>query len=248
MGMSKIHYRLIEVLQKYPDGIRISDIRIELKLKTDEQIQLGRRIRELDKFYSITRKGKGVDTLYVFIGKKENPIIEKQIDKTTRARIIHRDGYRCQMCGKTPSEDKIKLQIDHRIPQGWGGSSEESNLWTLCSECNSGKKNYFDTITDPDVRKAIIHGEIWVRLGELLKSKQGEFVPKEILSTVAFSHDDWERRLRELKTLGWDYIVRKRKEGSKVLTEYKLIKWTEWPEKVSEQIHQQVTSKKRKTI
>lgn len=246
IAMAEIHKRLIELLKQHPEGIKISDIRIELNLKTNEQTQLPRRIRELDQENIIERKGQGVDTLYVFIREKEVLNDVKKVDKTTRARIIHRDGYRCQMCGKTPSEDGVKLQIDHRIPQDWGGSSEDSNLWTLCAECNSGKKNYFDTITDPDVRKSMLNSEIWVRLGELLKAKNGEFVPKEILAIVAFSHDDWERRLRELRLIKWDYEVMKRKQGNKVFVSYRLTKWAEWPDDVGDTIRELDPSRNKK--
>ena len=52
--------------------------------------------------------------------------------------ILKRDNYRCVLCGKG-SEDNVKLEVDHIIPVSEWGRTEESNLRTLCRECNRGK-------------------------------------------------------------------------------------------------------------
>ena len=62
-----------------------------------------------------------------------------------RERIFERDNFICQMC---KSEGKLKAVelhgpnhgiCDHIIPMSKGGTSDESNLQTLCQECDSIK-------------------------------------------------------------------------------------------------------------
>lgn len=66
-------------------------------------------------------------------------------DKTTKPEnpflwVFLRDGFRCQICGKTPA-DGVKLHADHIYPISKGGTSDEENLITLCGDCNCGKSD-----------------------------------------------------------------------------------------------------------
>ena len=54
---------------------------------------------------------------------------------STRQRILSRDGFACQCCGRIGAGH----EVDHRIPLEQGGSNEDSNLWLLCHECHSAK-------------------------------------------------------------------------------------------------------------
>lgn len=65
---------------------------------------------------------------------------DRRINLRLRFKIFARDGYRCVVCGRDPT-DGIKLQVDHIKPFSKGGTTEESNLATLCNECNAGKSN-----------------------------------------------------------------------------------------------------------
>ena len=56
-----------------------------------------------------------------------------------RFKILKRDGYRCQLCGRSTIRDAVKLYVDHRIARANGGGDEDENLWTLCQDCNLGK-------------------------------------------------------------------------------------------------------------
>lgn len=56
--------------------------------------------------------------------------------------IFTRDGYRCVFCGRTPSEDGVKLVLDHWKPVTLGGKTELSNLLTTCVRCNLVKNNH----------------------------------------------------------------------------------------------------------
>ena len=67
-------------------------------------------------------------------------VSRKRINKHLRVQILARDGYRCRMCGRT--QEVVALHIDHVVALADGGTDEESNLATLCAECNLGKAAY----------------------------------------------------------------------------------------------------------
>lgn len=62
--------------------------------------------------------------------------------------VFFRDNYKCVECGAS-NKDSI-LHIDHIIPVSKGGDNIESNLQTLCKECNLAKR---DTIWDQKLTK-----------------------------------------------------------------------------------------------
>jgi len=53
--------------------------------------------------------------------------------------VMKRDKFRCCICGRTV-EDGVKLEVDHKFPKSKGGTNDPDNLWTLCFDCNRGKK------------------------------------------------------------------------------------------------------------
>lgn len=63
-----------------------------------------------------------------------------KMSKTLRYKILERDKFECQICGRT-AKDGVKLHIDHIIPISKGGKTIESNLRTLCEDCNLGKSD-----------------------------------------------------------------------------------------------------------
>jgi len=52
-----------------------------------------------------------------------------------RKKVLDRDGYKCQKCGKEDTE----LHVHHRIPISRGGNHKLSNLITLCSSCHENQ-------------------------------------------------------------------------------------------------------------
>jgi hypothetical protein len=61
-------------------------------------------------------------------------------DLTLRFRVMRRDSFRCQACGRSPAVDAgVQLHVDHIAPWSKGGKTTESNLQTLCEQCNLGK-------------------------------------------------------------------------------------------------------------
>lgn len=72
------------------------------------------------------------------VGKRRSKVPPK-----LRYFIFKRDKFKCVRCGRT-SNDGFPLEIDHVIPVSKGGSNDQVNLQTLCSECNLGKSNSTD--------------------------------------------------------------------------------------------------------
>lgn len=65
-----------------------------------------------------------------------------KLNAALRFSIMKRDGFRCQICGRDASEDNsVRLQVDHIIPVARWGRTIESNLQTLCRDCNIGKND-----------------------------------------------------------------------------------------------------------
>lgn len=71
--------------------------------------------------------------------QKVKPVPPVSLQK--RFRILQRDKSRCQVCGKTPSQGGVFLEVDHKFPRSKGGDNSDENLWTLCRECNRGKSD-----------------------------------------------------------------------------------------------------------
>lgn len=64
------------------------------------------------------------------------------LSKRTRFNVLTRDNYTCVYCGRKPPE--VSLHVDHLTPKSRGGSDDECNLVTACSDCNLGKGNRHD--------------------------------------------------------------------------------------------------------
>lgn len=65
---------------------------------------------------------------------------KRAVSDRLRYRVMRRDEFKCQICGRTWSNDNI-LEIDHNIAWSKGGETTFENLRTLCSSCNRGKGN-----------------------------------------------------------------------------------------------------------
>jgi len=75
--------------------------------------------------------------------KKERNLGRKtsrDINLRLRFKIMHRDNFKCRICGKAPANDPtVELHVDHIVSWAKGGETELENLQTLCSKCNLGK-------------------------------------------------------------------------------------------------------------
>jgi 5-methylcytosine-specific restriction endonuclease McrA len=214
--------------------VSMAELRGHLGLEAGEQEHLNRRMRELYRPFVIERSRRGNDTTYQLIRMSDNPRQEtSHISNKDRAWALR--DQRCVQCGRTPTEDHVKLHVDHIVPQEWGGTDDRENLQALCSECNEGKKNFYSSFNEyaDKIRQAANHDEPHRRIGELLKAFGGEPVPSELLELVAKAkqyQDDWQKRLRELRELGWEYDFIKKKEGGRFKTYFELKHSEPWPE------------------
>jgi hypothetical protein len=243
----KIHLQIIRLMKRFPDGITSGQIRQQLEkagLAPEEHTHLDRRKRDLKKWFEIEKvtarrpdangKLKSV-FLYRYAGEREEDLETSPISSRIRAQILHAAHGRCQMCGRTISRHHITLVIDHKKPKDWGGTNDPVNLWAICEECNGGKKAFFSSVAvDCDLMKRILDEKsVHVRIGETLKAfGLGTPVPAYLLELVADDQEDWQRRLRELRSpvIGWDYSYRKFRESGRVKTDYTLTKFEPWPE------------------
>jgi len=56
-----------------------------------------------------------------------------------KMRVVRRDNYTCQVCGKHLLDNEV--EFDHIIPLSKGGSSEEHNIRLTCFDCNRNKSD-----------------------------------------------------------------------------------------------------------
>ncbi len=98
---------------------------------------------------------------YLLEVAKPQPAFARAISKETRAFVLDRNGFTCQMCGAVAGEPhpydekrKTRLHIGHVIDKSLGGSDEASNLKAICSVCNEGAANI--TLQRPDLNKLLV--------------------------------------------------------------------------------------------
>lgn len=89
-----------------------------------------------------------IENLLVELKKEQNYKASKEYQRSLmtdslRYDILKRDGFRCQICGKT-ANDGVQLHVDHIKPVSKGGKTIASNLRTLCDQCNLGKSDKWD--------------------------------------------------------------------------------------------------------
>lgn len=71
---------------------------------------------------------------------KPLPEMNRTVPLKLRLRVLTRDKFRCVLCGRTPAINPgTILHVDHIVPFSGGGPTAESNLRTLCEQCNWGK-------------------------------------------------------------------------------------------------------------
>jgi 5-methylcytosine-specific restriction endonuclease McrA len=201
----------------------------------EPQEHIDRRLRELRRYFDLpaVRQSQSAPR-YELRGWSNRPAADElSMSGRTRAQVLA--PQRCAQCGRTPLQDGVRLVVDHKIPQSWGGGNEIENLQPLCEDCNAGKRDYFqshDAHADK-IRQAINYAEPQKRIGELLKAFNGEWVRTDLLGIVASAQEfqeDWQRRLRDLRFLGWKIdFQRRHHEGARVWTYYRLNHSEPWP-------------------
>ena len=136
-------------------------------------VEWARRVRELrnESGYQILSHKDRADlkpNQYLLETTKRLPAFARGVSKQTRAWVLERNGYTCQMCGVAAgdpdplgSNRTVRLTMGHIVDKSKGGTDDAQNLRAVCTNCNEGLQN--TALPKPDrihllaqVRKATI--------------------------------------------------------------------------------------------
>lgn len=137
----------------------------ELREVSGNISEWARRIRELrnEEGYLILSNNDRSDLKpgqYLLENAKPQPSFARSISKETRAFVLDRNGFTCQMCGAVAGEEhpydisrRTRLHIGHIVDKSQGGTDEPNNLKSICSVCNEGAANL--TLDRPSISKLL---------------------------------------------------------------------------------------------
>lgn len=126
---------------------------------------------------------------YILETDERKPALPRSISKETRAFVLERNGYTCQMCGLAASDPdpfhpglKIRLTMGHIIDKSKGGTDRPENLRAVCTNCNEGLQNAAPPKPDriellKQVRRATIDDQL--HLLDWLQNKYSKIRPPE---------------------------------------------------------------------
>lgn len=138
----------------------------ELRAASGGVSEWARRVRELrtEEGYQILTHNDRADLKpgqYLLMSAKPLPAFSRAVSKETRAFVLERNGYTCQMCGAAAGEThpydptrRVRLHIGHIIDKSKGGSDDPSNLRAICSVCNEGAQNI--SPMRPDLKQLLV--------------------------------------------------------------------------------------------
>ncbi|MBI2687758.1 MAG: HNH endonuclease [Acidobacteria bacterium] len=138
----------------------------ELREASGNKSEWARRVRELrtEEGYQILTHNDRSDLKpgqYLLLNAAPIPAFERGISKETRAYVLDRNGFTCQMCGAVAGEPhvsdparKTRLHIGHIVDKSMGGNDQPSNLRAVCSVCNEGARNL--TLDRSSLQKLLI--------------------------------------------------------------------------------------------
>lgn len=158
-------------------------------------VEWARRVRELrnEEGYQILSHKDRADlkpNQYLLETAKRLPAFKRNISKETRAWVLERNGYTCQMCGVAAGDPDpfvsgrtIRLTMRHILDKSKGGDDTPNNLRAVCTNCNEGLQN--TALPKPDrihllaqVRKATIDDQEAV-LKRLLEKFRRTSIPRD---------------------------------------------------------------------
>jgi hypothetical protein len=125
----------------------------ELQEASGWAAEWARRLRELrdEEGYQILSHKDRADLKpgqYLLETAKRRPAFQRGISKETRAVVLERNGYTCQMCGLAAGDADpfhpsrtVRLTMGHIKDKSKGGSDEPNNLRAVCTNCNEGLQN-----------------------------------------------------------------------------------------------------------
>jgi hypothetical protein len=116
-------------------------------------VEWARRVRELrneDGYQILSHKDRAnlKPNQYLMETDKRVPAFARGISKETRAWVLERNGYTCQMCGVAAgdpdpfgSNRTVRLTMGHIKDKSIGGNDTAQNLRAVCTNCNEGLQN-----------------------------------------------------------------------------------------------------------
>ena len=116
-------------------------------------VEWARRVRELrneEGYQILSHKDRAnlKPNQYLLETEKRTPSFTRNISKQTRAWVLERNGYTCQMCGLAAGDPdpfggsrSVRLTMGHIIDKSLGGDDTVQNLRAVCTNCNEGLQN-----------------------------------------------------------------------------------------------------------
>jgi HNH endonuclease len=116
-------------------------------------VEWARRVRELrneDGYRILSHKDRAnlKPNQYLMETIERVPAFTRGISKETRAWVLERNGYTCQMCGVAAGDPDplggnrtIRLTMGHILDKSKGGDDTPQNLRAVCTNCNEGLQN-----------------------------------------------------------------------------------------------------------
>ena len=148
----------------------------DIQVASGGAVEWARRVRELrnEEGYQILSHKDRADlkpNQYLLETTKRTPAFKRNISKETRAWVLERNGYTCQMCGVAAGDPDplggdrtVRLTMGHIVDKSKGGEDSPQNLRAICTNCNEGLQN--TSLPKPDqvhllaqVRRATIDNQ-----------------------------------------------------------------------------------------
>ena len=142
-----------KVLEYFINNIgRVVESR-DIQAASDGAVEWARRVRELrnEEGYQILSHKDRADlkpNQFLMETTTRLPAFKREVSKETRAWVLERNGYTCQMCGMAAgdpdpfnSQRTVRLTIGHIIDKSKGGNDSPQNLRAVCMNCNEGLQN-----------------------------------------------------------------------------------------------------------
>ena len=148
----------------------------DIQLASGGAVEWARRVRELrneDGYQILSHKDRAdlKPNQYLLETIKRVPAFARSISKETRAWVLERNGYTCQMCGVAAGDPDplggnrtVRLTMGHILDKSKGGDDLPQNLRAVCTNCNEGLQN--TALPKPDrihllaqIRRATIHDQ-----------------------------------------------------------------------------------------
>lgn len=116
-------------------------------------VEWARRVRELrneDGYQILSHKDRASlkTNQYLLETIERVPAFARGISKETRAWVLERNGYTCQMCGVAAGDPDplggnrtVRLTMGHILDKSKGGDDTPQNLRAVCTNCNEGLQN-----------------------------------------------------------------------------------------------------------